>query len=75
MELLPVELIEHIASAGSLNRLQYACEHGCPWDENTSTKPYLVDDSPLCLQYALQNGCPIQPHLLEWIEKIKMNMV
>lgn len=45
------------ARRGSVRRLQYLHEHGCPWDSETCTWA-AQEGNILCLQYAHENGCP-----------------
>jgi hypothetical protein len=40
-----------------LSCLQYAHEHGCPWDENTSFNA-VANRRVECLLYAHKHGCP-----------------
>ena len=45
------------AGGGHLDCLQYAHEHGCPWDVNTCASA-VFGEQLHCLQYAREHGCP-----------------
>ena len=54
---------ECAAASGSLFRLAWAREHGCPWDKNVCAQAAYYGHLEL-LQWARQRGCPWSQHAL-----------
>lgn len=53
----PPSVCADAAYNGQLTCLQYAYEHGCPWDVHT-TRAAAVGGALACLVYAHEQGCP-----------------
>ena len=48
----------HVAGGGNLHVLQWAWEHGCPWDDHTSCAKAAESGFLHVLQWARENDCP-----------------
>jgi len=56
------------AMHGHLERLKFAHENGCPWDEDTCE--IAAENGHIeCLKYAHENGCPYPNELLSVVVK------
>ena len=58
-------ICEWAARTGSLECLEYAHTHGCPWGLWTSINAARTG-SLECLKYAHENGCPWNYSIREW---------
>ena len=64
MAALGMNIHVHLTHEGHSNRLKYAHENGCPWNDPTCSNTALSGHSE-CLKYAHENGCPCEHNKLK----------